>query len=345
METKIEKLANGDYECKVVIDANTFEQYKPRAFKKIQAVAEIEGWRKGHANEEAIVKKYGQGVFLEEMAEIAIKDSYSKVLNETKAIPVSEPHIVITKLAMGNPFEITITFTPIPEVTLPDVKKIYSKAKSEIKEEDVTDEDVTEVLSELQKNKAHEHHHEANPDDHNHDHGELALQPIDDEFARSFGPHFKDLNDLKTAIKENMSLEKAHKIEEKRRALGLEKIVEETKVNLPEIMIKDEQTRMFGQMKHDITKFGGSFEDYLKETGKTEQEVLDGLKDNAKKRVLNQLVIGEIARKENLFPSETDIEAELVRLRMQYADVDDESGKAYLRQSITTEKVFEYLNG
>jgi trigger factor len=67
-------------------------------------------------------------IILEEMANLALRDAYVKAIDEEKLSPITEPKVTITKLAKGNPLEMTITVALMPEVTLPAYKKVAKDA-------------------------------------------------------------------------------------------------------------------------------------------------------------------------------------------------------------------------
>ena len=118
---------------------------------------------------------------------------------------------------------------------------------------EVTDKDIEDVLEELRKGRktehahehAHDHSHEGHDHgahDHNHNHTHEAkvdapLPPLDDAFAQSFGDSFKNLDELKSKVGENLKLEKEQKLREKRRTKIMEKLVEEVKADLPDALV------------------------------------------------------------------------------------------------------------
>jgi trigger factor len=149
--------------------------------------------------------------------------------------------------------------------------------------------------------------------------------------------------DLKAKVKENLTLEKEQKLKEKRRSAIMEKLVAETKAELPDVIIESELANMLNQMKADITRFGGTWEDYLTHTKKTEQELKDSWKEDAHKRALSQILLHKIAQAEKLTATEEEVEVELVRLLATVQDADEERAKAYLYQALTNDKVLKFL--
>ncbi len=366
---KIEKkdLPKGLVELKIVVDVKEFEAHHDKALAVVQQAVEIDGFRKGNAPENLIVKKYGDMVILEEMANLALREAYVKAVEEHKLNPISDPQVTITKIAKGNPLELTITVPVMPEITLPDYKKIAKTAVDNKEKVEVTDKDIDEVLEELRKGRAtqhahtHEHEHE-----HDHVHGEncnhaeeetseesaaakkdekteAVLPELNDDFAKSFGENFTSLVDLKKKVGENLKLEKEQKLREKRRSAIMEKLVAETKAELPEVIVEGELNNMLAQMRADIARFGGTWEEYLAHSKKTEEEIKADWKDDAHKRALSQLLLHKIGQIEKLTATEEEVEVELVRLLATVQDADEERAKAYLYQALTNDKVLAFL--
>ena len=355
---KIDKkeLPKGLVELKVIVDEKEFESYHDKAFQAVQQAVEIDGFRKGNAPEDLITKKYGDMIILEEMANMALREAYVQAVEDHKLNPISEPQVTITKIAKGNPLELTITVPVMPELNLPDYKKVAKETVADGEKIEVTDKDIEDVLEELRKGRIHAHEHDHEGHDHTHDHDEhtheegskkkeVKLPPLDDTFAQSFGENFKTLTDLKTKVGENLKLEKEQKLKEKRRGAIMEKLVAETKVDLPEAIIEGELSNMLNQMKADITRFGGTWEEYLVHAKKTEDEIKADWKEDARKRALSQLILHKISQAEKLTATEEEVEVELVRLLATVQDADEERAKAYLYQALTNDKVLRFLEG
>lgn len=358
-------LPKGLVELTVVVSTETFESYHAKAFARVQQSVEIDGFRKGSAPENLVVKQYGDMIILEEMANLALRDAYIKAVDEHKLNPISDPQITITKIAKGNPLELTITVPVMPEVTLPDYKKLAKEVVKDDETIEVTDKDIEDVVEELRKGRVHKHAHDHHHDDHvhgedcDHDHEEVsalgdategdskkeeaALPEVNDEFAQSFGGEFKTVAELKSKIGENLKLEKEQKLREKRRTAIMEKLIAETKADLPEVIVEGELSNMLNQMKADITRFGGTWEEYLTHSQKTEEEMKASWKDDAHKRALSQLLLHKIAQAEKLTATEEEVEVELVRLLATVQDANEERAKAYLYQMLTNDKVLRFL--
>lgn len=349
MNIKVNKLPKSEVELQVILDEKEFESYHDKGFKRVQEIVEVDGFRKGNAPEDVIVKKYGDMVILEEMANLALRDAYVKAIDEHKLTPITEPKVTITKLAKGNPLEMTIKVTLMPEVTLPSYKKLAQEAVKDASESiEVTDKDIENVIDELRKGRAMQHAHEHEEHDHSDPNHTHDVKPEDypaltDEFAQSFGPDFKTVDDLKKKVGENLKLEKEQKSREKRRTAIIEKLIAETKTEVPDALVEGELANMLAQFRADITRFGGTWEDYLAHVKKTEDDIKKDWQKDAEKRALSQLILHKIAEAEKLTATDEEIEVELVRLLAQVQNADEQRAKNYLYQALTNEKVLKFL--
>ena len=140
------KLDGGEAEFTGEIAAEVFDGYRKHALEHVGGNLEIPGFRKGKAPESIIEKNVPEMAILEEMANHAIMDIYPKLLGEHKVEAIGSPMVQITKIARGNPLGFVIKTAVMPEVTLPDYKKI-AKAENKNESTDVTDEEFENAKS------------------------------------------------------------------------------------------------------------------------------------------------------------------------------------------------------
>ena len=385
MKIKFEKLENGEVKMVVSLENIEFEKYRQAGLKKVQEFVEIDGFRKGNAPENLITEKYGEMVILEEMAHLVINETfYSSILKENedkkdedKIVPVSEPKISIAKIGQGSDFEYNAIFAVLPKIDLVDYKKLAKEENDKIEKgefdelkkkndqavkEDilnVSDSEVDEVVESLRKarNTGGHVHEDGTVHERSHDDSEgkedkkdekaekEELPEINDEFAQSFGEQFKTLEDLRAKIKENLVLEKKSKLQEKKRTSILERLVRETKTSLPDALISDELERMKLQTKADVERFGSKWEDYLTHLKKTEEDLKNEWKDIAYKRVMSQLLINEIAKKEKIETSKEEIDADALKIMTQMPEANENNVRSYVQQILINEKVMKMLDG
>lgn len=177
----------------------------------------------------------------------------------------------------------------------------------------------------------------------------VVLPEVDDEFARSLGK-FKDLTDLRENLQQGILMEKQIKGKDRWRLSVINKITEASKIELPEILISQEQNKMIQELKASLKEMGLRFEDYLKRIHKTEKELAQDFVKDADQRVKAGLCLREIARQEKIEVSAQEIEDEINKTLSRFLDVakarkniDFEAFRVYTEGILENEKVFQFL--
>lgn len=350
MTTKINKLEKSEIEITSSITAEVFATFEEKALNRIGERMEIPGFRKGKAPKDTVKQNTNPMMLLEEMAELAINETYPKILEENKIDAIGRPEITITKIALGNDLEFKIKTAVLPEVTLPDYKKIAKaeNSKDEHKGEVVVDEkEVTKAIDDIRRMRAHQNmppHEHADGEEHSHPEiTEEELPKLDDEFVKSLGK-FENVEDFKNKISENIKKEKEMQKQDKQRLAIIEKIIESTKCEIPEILINSEIQKMLYKLEADITNMGFKMEDYLKQINKTQEDIAKEWRADAEKRAKLELIIHQIAEKENLQASQEESDKETEAITNMYKDADPVRARAYVEQMLRNEKVFAFLN-
>ncbi len=359
-DIKINKLPKSEVELEVSLPAEELDKARPKAVKRLSETVTVDGFRKGNVPEKIILEKVGEKAVLEEAAEIVLGDHYPKILEEAKIDTLGRPAVSITKLAQGNPIEFKVRTAVLPEFELPDYKKIsshFAKASRD-KEIEVEDKEVEDVLLQIRKNKAHIDWHRANPEHKEHDpartadavqsggHPDLekeeALPALDDEFAKAAG-NFQNVEGLRAKVKENIVTEKQMKETEKRRGEIMEALLKATEIELPTILVLSETEKSLAQMKDDITRMGGKWEDYLASTKKSEEDLKKDLQENSEKKAKIQLIFNKIAEAEKLEPNKEILENEVSQIMEHYKDASETSARIYVATMLLNQEVLKLL--
>lgn len=341
MQIKTNNLPNSEIEITGEIPASEFENYFPKALKYLGENVELDGFRKGKAPENVLLSKLPESKILEEMAEMALGETYPKILEEHKIDAIGRPEIIITKLARNNDLGFKIKTAVIPTLKMPEYKKIakdiQSKLTDEEKDNKVTTEEMEKVILDIRKSRAPKIETKE---------GEKELEPIlpelNDEFVQAMGP-FENVEDFKKKLEENMKLEKENMVKEKTRIKMIEAIIEKTEVEVPHILVDVETNKIIGRMKDDIAQMGLKFEDYLKHLQKSEEDLRKDFEKDALQRAKLALVLAEIAKLENIKPEEADIEHEVAHILEHYKDADPERARMHTENVLTNDKVFKFL--
>jgi trigger factor len=310
------------------------------------------GFRRGKVPANILEKNIPEMKILEEMASLALNEHYPNILVEEKIDAIGQPEITIKKLARKNPLEFKITTVVIPEVKLPEFKKIAQKINKEFEEKDknveVTDKEVEDTIMDIRKSRSpkkhmSEPHEHEDGVEHSHDEPkEEELVPFDDEFVKALGP-FENVEDFKKKLKDNIKLEKENLAREKNRLKIIEEIISKSEMDLPEMLIEAELGKILFRMESDITQMGLKFEDYLKHLNKTVDDLKKDFRPDAEKRSKLSLVLNEIAKQEKLIAEKDEIEKEVAHLIEHYKDADPERARMHAENVLTNEKVFRFL--
>ncbi len=156
MEVKINKLPNFQIELKIEVPSEEFKNFFEKAILELGKDIEIKGFRKGKVPRDIVEKEVGPEKILVEAAKSAIKDNYQKAILENKVEAISRPEIEIQKLAQGNPFIFLAKVSVLPEIKLPDYKKITAETKKKKINPPAGGEEkeVEDALKWLQKSRA-----------------------------------------------------------------------------------------------------------------------------------------------------------------------------------------------
>lgn len=171
---------------------------------------------------------------------------------------------------------------------------------------------------------------------------EAEWPAFDDEFAKTFGD-FKTAQELKEKIKSNLKIEKETEKKDKLRLSIIEELVKQSEGEIPEILANSETEKILYKMEADITNAGFKFEDYLKQINKTKEDLQKEFRPDAEKRAKLQMIIHSVAEKENLKPTEEEVEKEVDQIIKMYKEADPARARVYVEQMLENEKVFKFL--
>jgi trigger factor len=336
--SSIKRLPQSRIEITASIPAYIFDASRSKAIAHLGEHVELPGFRKGHVSEKVLLSRLSEAAILEEMAEITIGKAYPILIEEHKLDVIGRPEIKISKIAVGNPLEFTIQTDVFPHVELPDYKKIALELNKQKEIALVDDVEVDKKIDEIRKIRAKNAAKEAGKEFDE----KAELPELTDEEIKGIG-NFEHLLDFKTKLKENILFEKTKASNERHRIALVEGILEKTKIDLPEIFIEQELLRMEDEFAQDISKMGMQLDEYLKQLGKTKDDIKKDWRGEAEKRANIQLITHEINRKESLAPLDSEVEMEVQKLHILYPNAPIERIKSYVDMILSNEKVFQFL--
>ena len=321
--------SDAEKELTVEVSAEFIANYSEKALAEFVKEAEIEGFRKGKAPVATVKERVGEFKIFEEATQRAIQEIIPTILLEENLDAITMPHVHLTKIALNSPVEFRMHFYVMPEVELADYKKIaqgIKKDKAELKSEEV-DGYIEQIMSaRAKKNES----------------GEETKPELTDEFVKTLGD-FKDVADFKAKLNENMKAEKEVQVSQKRRLEIIEEMIKQSKVKLPEVLVEEEQHKMFEEFKGRVESMKMNFDEYLGTIKKTEEDLKTEWKEDAVKRAKMNVILPQIAQKESIKPDENAIDTEIENLKKHYGDLDENRARVYVAGVLTNEAVFKLL--
>jgi FKBP-type peptidyl-prolyl cis-trans isomerase (trigger factor) len=320
------------------------QKHKNEALKNLGANMELQGFRKGHIPPKILEDHIGALSVLQRQAEMALVEHYPQIVMENKIDAIGRPDIAVTKLAEGNPLGFKIRTTVLPEIELPDYVSIATKVNgTHTTPSPVTQKEVEETILDIRKRAFISEKQRAGEENASmSDVNDADLPVLDDEKVKQFGD-FKDVDDFKKKIEESMNVDKQNRGREAHQIELLEKILEKTKVEVPQIFIDSEIEKTIAQLKHNIQHMGGTFESYLAHLNKTESQLRDELIPDAEKRAKMHLVVQEIAKEKNIQSNPEEVEKEVSAIKTAHPEANDEAVLIHVTSVLTNQKVFQFL--
>lgn len=149
------------------------------------------------------------------------------------------------------------------------------------------------------------------------------LPELDDEFAKDVS-EFETLAEYKEDLKKELLARKEQEAKGNKEAAVVDKVAANAEVEIPQAMIDSEIQNMMRDFDNRLRNQGMNLEMFLSFSGQTTADLQEQMKEDAEKRVRNNLVLEQIAKEENIEVTEEDINKELEVMAESYKRTADE---------------------
>lgn len=143
------------------------------------------------------------------------------------------------------------------------------------------------------------------------------LPELDDEFAKDVS-EFETLDEYKADIRKNLVEKKDKEKEQYIEGTVIEKVSEAAEVEIPEAMVETEVNQMLQEFTNRLRTQGMTIDMYYQYSGQDEAALKEQMKDDAGKRVRNNLVLTAITEAENISVSDEELDEELEEMAKMY---------------------------
>ncbi len=178
---------------------------------------------------------------------------------------------------------------------------------------------------------------------------ERKIPELTDEFAQGLGS-FASAEAFKKNVEESISREKENKERGRIRGLIIEHIAKGAVIEVPDILIERELDIMLGEMKIGIEGMGMKWEEYVLNLKKTPLQFRQEWREDSIRRVRAALCLREIAKREDIEPTEEEIKAKAdgylsayERSPQKERALDPDDLMEYTKEALRNQKVFEFL--
>lgn len=337
--------------------------------QKLSQEVELPGFRKGAASLPMVEQNLGSKL-QDEVFKVVFPQFLVEALQGESIVPIDYPHYQLVSFVKGQQLVFKATITQRPEVKVGDYKSIVAQKPVE---KIITDEDVDKLVVDLfNRWKNRQPQQSATPQENNNNGqatGSLSFnQPVgqsaglvdaqgnsvntqttstqpDDEFAKAVGA--LNLIDLKTKIKADLESEAKYNNELDYEEAILQEAEKMTTVEVPDILIEDELSRMLVSLQRRVADMGLLLEDYLKSQGKTLEGIKTEWRDQAEKNVRMELGLSQIANLEKIDITDAELQAEIdkiqdAKLKTQF---ESQEPRLHLRHSLRQIRTLDFLKG
>ena len=142
---------------------------------------------------------------------------------------------------------------------------------------------------------------------------ERIMPELNEEFV-SNSTEFETVEEYKNSIKDRLTKEANDRAEIELDNDILDKIIDDTVIEIPDVMVEDEFNRQLKGMENQMRYQGITVEDYVKYIGKTVDEFKADIKKGATRNVKARLVLEKLIRTNKLDITEEDIDNKLAEM-------------------------------
>lgn len=175
------------------------------------------------------------------------------------------------------------------------------------------------------------------------------LPELDDEFAKDVS-EFETLDELKADIRKKLEENAKTRAEREIREKVLDKVVANTEIDIPEVMVETEVDNMLTDFDFQLRYQGLDLEKYLQFTNTKIEDLRKQMRDDAYNRVKTSLVLEAIEAKENIEATDEDVEKEIEKLAEQNRTTVEKMKESfkpenygYIKNTIKVRKTIDFL--
>jgi len=181
----------------------------------------------------------------------------------------------------------------------------------------------------------------------------VDMPEINEEFIKKITGKDQSVKEFNEDINKNLLERIENEMKAERENLLMDKLVKITKLDAPEALLKEEVGYLLDNLKQRIISQQLTWEDYLKHTKKTEEDIQKEFEPEALKRIILRFAIQEIIKKEKIEVPDSEVQdkiksitsnmpkKELYKIKKMYKK--GQSGYNQLENRLAVDKCIDLL--
>jgi FKBP-type peptidyl-prolyl cis-trans isomerase (trigger factor) len=149
-----------------------------------------------------------------------------------------------------------------------------------------------------------------------------VLPELNDELVKGLGEGLNTVADLRSRIRENLEARADEALRESLEEKVIDALVERTAFEVAPLHIEHEAEHILHDQQHALARYNISFEQYMRQTGRTGDQLVEEAKQSAEKRLKRTLVMDKLAEAESIEPSEDEVSQEIEQWKSQAREGD-----------------------
>ena len=287
-----------------------WSQLKPAYDKALQKAAQRikqPGFRKGKVPPAMAEKVLDSNALFKQALNEVLPPLYTEALQKANKHPLSQPQIEPEKMEKGKDWVFVIYFAERPEIKLGDYQKAIKKGEADAAKE------IKETEAEhAKKHKGKTAPATADKDDHVHEDGHLH----------------------------------EHQQEDIRLKHIFKALIEASKPQIPELLIREEADRQLGRLSDQLKQLNIQASDYLKSRNIQLEDLRQEYAASALGSLQIEFVLAEIAKQENVTVTDSEIDDTLEKLfegKLTAEQKKKQEYRTYVFSTVLKQKVLKYL--
>lgn len=276
MELSVETNKNGKIEIHAVASVTDVAHGKEHALGVFSPYVEIMGFRKGKAPHNLVEAQVKSEKLIEETVAHIAQDAYEQAVKDHKLSPITEPHVLVDileenkeemssdllwPLIQKDGVSLTITTFMNPEISLGK----WQKAVEKVEKPKVNDDKPAPVIE--------------------------TATSIEDAKQKSKDATSED----SSGVDEISDTQKVEQARHEYNDAILDAIIAEAHIDVAEELIAGEAQQMIMQQVQIVQQLGINYEEFLKNQGKTIEDIENETKKAAERTVKGRFVLTELA--------------------------------------------------